>query len=343
MNIIENDINKFSDISFGSKQNFDKYSYIYPCINENLGPLFEELELNNKKILLSNENSESDILNDVNESMNLNFGSKSFFNKYSGVYPYSNENLDVLFKNLDLKDKKVLTVAGSGDHAFYSYNKGACNVDLFDINLLAKYYYYLRIWIIKYYNSFYFDTINKFKNYNEFSRYFGILFNLVNPTSIDEEEAHEYWKLLYNMCSLKWKNYGFGYYLRNKLFRADTKRINWISDLSVIKDKLANNNFDFFNCDITGNQTRIDKVYDVIFLSNIFEYADDEESIRLKNNICRLLKDDGYIVLSNVKGNLSQINESLLSDVFSFEKLPYVRNMNGYFINSGVVLTKKRG
>ena len=35
--------------------------------------------------------------------------------------------------------------------------------------------------------------------------------------------------------------------------------------------------------------------------------------------------------------------ESLLSDVFSFEKLPYVRNMNGFFINSGVVLTKKRG
>ena len=335
MNNIKND--------FGSKQNFSKYSNIYSCINENLDALFEELELNNKKILLSNDNYESDILKDVNESLNINFGSKSLFGKYSGIYPYSNENLDVLFNNLDLKDKEVLSVAGSGDHSFYSYNKGACNVDLFDVNLLAKYYYYLRIWIIKNYNSFYFDTINKFKNYNEFSRYFGILFNLVNPTSIDEEEAHEYWKLLYNMCSLKWENYGFGYYLRNKLFRADTKRINWISDLSVIKDKLANNNSGFYNCDITGNQTGIDKVYDVIFLSNIFEYVDDEESIRLKNNICRLLKDDGYIVLSNVKGNLSQINESLLSDVFSFEKLPYVRNMNGFFINSGVVLTKKRG
>ena len=42
------------------------------------------------------------------------------------------------------------------------------------------------------------------------------------------------------------------------------------------------------------------KVYDVIFLSNIFEYVDDEEIKRLKYNIYRLLKDDGYIVLSNV-------------------------------------------
>ena len=127
MNNIKND--------FGSKQNFSKYSNIYSYINENLDALFEKLELSNKKILLSNDNYESDILNDVNESLNINFGSKSLFDKYSGIYPYSNENLDVLFNNLDLKDKEVLSVAGSGDHAFYSYNKGACNVDLFDVNL----------------------------------------------------------------------------------------------------------------------------------------------------------------------------------------------------------------
>ena len=285
----------------------------------------------------------TDVENDVNETLKINYISKIAFCKYSSVYPYSNEKLNVLFKNLDLNDKDVLTVAGSGDHAFYSYNNGSNNVDLFDINILAKYYYYLRTWIIKYYNSFYFDDISNFKHYIDFSKYFNNLFCLVNPTSEDEKKAHEYWKLLYEKCSIKWKNNGLGFFLRNKLFRSDTERINSISDLSVTKDKLANNNSGFYNCDITGNQIGIDKVYDVIFLSNIFEYVDDEESIRLKNNICRLLKDDGYIVLSNVKGNLSQINESLLSDVFSFEKLPYVRNMNGYFINSGVVLTKKRG
>ena len=285
----------------------------------------------------------NEIDKDVNMSLNLNFGSKTIFRKYSGVYPYSNEKLNVLFKNLNLKDKDVLTVAGSGDHAFYSYNNGANNVDLFDINCLAKYYYYLRIWIIKYYNSFYFDDISNFKHYIDFSEYFNNLFCLVNPTSEDEKKAHEYWKLLYEQCSIKWKNNGIGYFLRNKLFRADTERINLISDLSVIKDKITNNNFNFYNCDITGNQTGIDKVYDVIFLSNIFEYLDDEESIRLKNNICRLIKNDGYIVLSNVRENLSQINERFLSDVFSFEKLPIILNLNGSFINSGVVLTKKRG
>lgn len=284
----------------------------------------------------------TDVENDVNETLKISYISKITFCKYGSVYPYSNEKLNVLFKNLDLNDKDVLTVSGSGDHAFYSYNNGANNVDLFDINILAKYYYYLRTWIIKYYNSFYFDDISNFKHYINFSEYFNNLFCLVNPTSEDGEKAHEYWKLLYEKCSIKWKNNGIGFFLRNKLFRGDTERINSISDLSVIKDKITNNNFNFYNCDITGDQTGIDKVYDVIFLSNIFEYVDNEEIKRLKYNIYRLLKDDGYIVLSNVRENLTQINESFLSDVFSFEKLPIFLNLSGSFINSGVVLTKKR-
>ena len=47
------------------------------------------------------------------------------------------------------------TVLASGDQAFYFYDNGAKKVDLFDINKLSIYYYYLRVWIIKYLGRFY--------------------------------------------------------------------------------------------------------------------------------------------------------------------------------------------
>ena len=74
---------------------------------------------------------------------------------YGKIYFSSNEDLKTIFSNFDFKDKDVLTVAGSGDQAFYSYNDDAKKVDLFDKNKLTIYYYYLRKWIISYYDMFY--------------------------------------------------------------------------------------------------------------------------------------------------------------------------------------------
>ena len=101
----------------------------------------------------------TNIENDVWETIKLSGHYKhNSFDKYGPVYPYSNENLDKLFSCVDVCGKDVLTVASSGDHAFYSYNNGANRVDLFDINILTKYYYYLRMWVIKYFDNFYFDN-----------------------------------------------------------------------------------------------------------------------------------------------------------------------------------------
>ena len=99
----------------------------------------------------------TDVIKDVEETFKLNENSRfNGFYKYSPIYPYSNEELSILFSALNLEEKDVLSVAGSGDHVFYSYNNGAKNVDLFDIDVLSKYYYYFRMWVIKYLNVFYF-------------------------------------------------------------------------------------------------------------------------------------------------------------------------------------------
>ena len=77
--------------------------------------------------------------------------------EYSHLFFQSNDRLTDLFPKLDVYGKNVLTVLGSGDQALYFYKMGANCVDLFDINKLTFFYYYLRIWIIKYLNKSYPD------------------------------------------------------------------------------------------------------------------------------------------------------------------------------------------
>ena len=57
----------------------------------------------------------------------------SKFNQHSRIYKYATENLYAL-DMLDIENKKVLTIAGSGDHLIEFYRRGAQYVTVFDIN-----------------------------------------------------------------------------------------------------------------------------------------------------------------------------------------------------------------
>lgn len=74
---------------------------------------------------------------------------------YNSIYFHSNEYLREIFDAVNVEGKDVLTVLGSGDQALYMYDRGAKSVDLYDKNSLTLYYYYLRVWTIKYLNEFY--------------------------------------------------------------------------------------------------------------------------------------------------------------------------------------------
>jgi 16S rRNA C1402 (ribose-2'-O) methylase RsmI len=65
------------------------------------------------------------------------------------IYTFSNENLDHLFKKVNVKGKKVLTVGSGGDQAIYSIYKGAREVDLIDANVLTKAIVELKLAAIK--------------------------------------------------------------------------------------------------------------------------------------------------------------------------------------------------
>ena len=79
------------------------------------------------------------------------------------VYLFTNENISgVLATAGNISDKRVLTVASSGDHAFESYLAGASHVDTFDINSHQKNILELKTHMIKHlsygdFMNFFFD------------------------------------------------------------------------------------------------------------------------------------------------------------------------------------------
>jgi hypothetical protein len=66
------------------------------------------------------------------------------FSKYSLIYPFTTENLSGYFDQINFKDRKVLTVTASGDHALNAILYGAKEVCTFDINRFTKYYLALK-------------------------------------------------------------------------------------------------------------------------------------------------------------------------------------------------------
>ena len=114
-----------------------------------------------------------DDLKGAKQLINEDYGSLG----YHKVYYSSNEYLPQLFNQFSIKDKDVFTVVGSGDQVLYSYYKGARSVDTYDINILTKYYYYLRKWCLEETKEFYLSAkddalikaIKKHYDENEFA------------------------------------------------------------------------------------------------------------------------------------------------------------------------------
>ena len=208
---------------------------------------------------------------------------------FDHIYFSSNECLKNIFSQFDFKEKDILTVLGSGDQAFYFYDSNAKSVDIFDINKLAFYYYFLRMWVVKYMNSFYLPI--GFTTYYIFR-----LIELVKPTSKDEYNALEFWK----KYALLFENNN---HLRINLFEDfDYSLPNKIENLKKIRKRILLNDNNMYNIDISSNFI-LDKKYDVIYVSNISNWLDKDKFILYRDNLYSLLNDSGYVICANLSLN----------------------------------------
>lgn len=231
---------------------------------------------------------------------------KLVLDSFRKVFFTSNENLPMIFKNVDFTDKNVLSVVGSGDQMFHSYASGAKHVDVFDKNKLTFYYLYLRVWVIEYLDKFY-----PSKKIN--CEYIKKLIDLVDVKTEDENMALEYWKMFVDKYP----------YFSNSLLFLPSKigyKYNYLKDLSLIKDKIETRDFKFYNVDIQRD-IDINKIYDIIIVSNIVDCVAYMEEYR--ENLDRLLADDGLILASNVSYcNPTEFEKAIFSEKFDMEKIP---------------------
>ena len=223
------------------------------------------------------------------------------------VYYNSNEELDAIFSSFDFNRKKILSVLGSGDQAFHLINRGAKQVDLFDINKAAKYYFYLRVWMIKYLNMYYYM-------YEIDSDFIGYVLKHVKPSNPEEEKAYLFWNSIIKDEKLDHMIYTF--------FIRDSKsmRRNIIKDTDKLKSLLWKKSFSFSNIDISDN-IDVSKQYDYIILSNIAEWMENDSSERiwkLTYNLYDLIKDDGKVICSRLdRSTRNQRRDKRALDIFS--------------------------
>ena len=220
---------------------------------------------------------------------------------YDSIYFHSNEYLREIFNEVDVEGKVVLTVLGSGDQALHMYDRGAKSIDLYDKNKLTIYYYYLRVWTIKYLNEFYPEYYLE----NDFLKK---LLEVVKPSTEEENIAYLYWK------KFIWYFDKYDHDDFEELFILGTEpKRNELYDFSRIMPRIEHEDYKFNNIDITSYGLDLGKKYDIIYTSNISDRIHSIKQMEIfKNNLLNHLNDNGLIVCADVvRGDRSRLEASV--------------------------------
>lgn len=195
--------------------------------------------------------------------------------KFNKIYPFTTENIAGYMKELNLTNKKIVTVTASGDHILNSIVKGCTDITAYDINPFAQNYTKLKI-----------AGIEEL-DYKDFLKVFlyetpdTLNYEIIRSLNLDKETS-TYW-----LKELE-KHNNNGLELRkSNLF--NTKYFNPVSKLKQnlyldeekykkVKEKLSSTNITYLNTDI--KDLKLTSSYDYMFLSNISDYL----SIMFKNN-----------------------------------------------------------
>ena len=112
--------------------------------------------------------------------------------RFNNIYPFTTENIAGYMNDLDLTNKKIITVTGSSDHIINAILKGSTNITTFDINPLTKYYMDLKLSAIR---ELSFEVFLKILlNYNNSSLDKDIILNLNM-----NKESKEFWIKQYTL------------------------------------------------------------------------------------------------------------------------------------------------
>lgn len=226
------------------------------------------------------------IIQDYNEACNVTCGF-SLKDGYSKIKFKTDEDLVKLYRNVDFMDKRVLSVLESADEVFMARYLGAKKVDFFSNNKLAIYYYYLRVWTVKYMNQVYPEQllINDHVWLTE-------LLDKVTPADAKEEMALSFWKKHSNDRSDLSSLFILGDNEGRTIFKSTNSLSGVVDDKSYLKD------YDFYS--ESDDEVR-KKNYDIIIFSDYMKYAiSNSNGLRLvSNNLYDFVSRKGVVLCSH--------------------------------------------
>jgi hypothetical protein len=280
----------------------------------------------------------------IKKIKNSHYRNFDTFEKISQVYPFTNELMKQYNDIIDLNDKKVLTVTGSGDQVITSMIRGAKEIDTFDCNKLTYYHLFLKIAAIQ---SLEFEEFLDFYTFGKEERpkkrkkehYKKI------REYLTKENVIEYWNNFF-----KNPNDYFSYFFLGACGTPASKEhsIEYLTEegFQIAKDKV-NDNVSFKNADVNILPYIYgDKKYDFINLSNIFNYISNQEAFSkiieslLNNNTT----EDGIILAGYVWNSILEekllnylINNNCSPEIVKIEAiynpLKFLKKMESFKIN----------
>lgn len=204
------------------------------------------------------------------------------FGQYSPAYPTTNEDWRFAMSELRPSGKSVLTVTGSGDQPIAFAISGAHDIDTFDTTYFARVIMDLKTSAIqtmnhKQYNNFV-SELRYTKSVREIPGYDKIASVCPRPSILAAKQ----------MTGCKIFNAGTGAraeYMPNDI------------EYDIAK-KIVTNPMNFIWSDLQDLHTELNKEYDIIYLSNIFEYFHNTKKItNILNSLRPFVKNGGEIML----------------------------------------------
>lgn len=204
------------------------------------------------------------------------------FGQYSPAYPTTNEDWRFAMTELNPAGKSVLTVTSSGDQPIAFAISGARDIDTFDTTYFARVIMDMKTSAIQ--------TMNH-------EQYGNFVNKLRNTKSV--RDIPEYKKIV-DVCP-KSSVLAARQMTGCKIFNAGTGvRPEYTPNESeyAVAQKIITQPINFIWSDITELHMQLNKEYDIIYLSNIFEYFHHRQKImNVLNNLRPFVKNGGEIML----------------------------------------------
>lgn len=222
--------------------------------------------------------------------------------KFNSIYLFTTENIKGYMQDLDLTNKKIITVTGSSDHILNAILKGSTSITTFDVNPLTKFYMDLKLESIKKLEFEEFKQVFLYETEKNFNYEFIKKLNLPKETKqfwLKELEKYNNNGLLLRKSNL------FNTKYFNPLSKINQNMYLKKENYDTIKSKLLDVEIKFINCSI--EELDLKEKYDYMFLSNISDYL----NLIYQENILKEYKE----LVNRFKNKVSYIYMAYIYDI----------------------------